>query len=70
MSVFKITFTNNRPISCSMIVEGFLKGEYTYEFSKDTLIHALINAHNQAEAMKISEEIAAMFLASKKATTL
>lgn len=70
MSVFKITFINNRPISCSMIVEGFLKGEYTYEFSKDNLIHALINARTEAEAMKISEDIVAKFLAGKKVTAL
>jgi hypothetical protein len=61
MKVYKITYVNNAPISCRLVTDRVIEGAYTYEFNKDNLIFAFVNADDEREALEISKFISAKF---------
>jgi hypothetical protein len=61
MDLFKVTYVNNKPFSCSLVMGKILAGKYTYEFINQTLIYAFINATNEEQAMEVAAEIVVKF---------
>jgi hypothetical protein len=57
MDLFKVTYVNNKPFSCSLVMGKSLNGKYTYEYLNQTLIYAFINATDEEQAMEMAAEL-------------
>jgi hypothetical protein len=59
MSIFKVVFANNEPISCKEIPDGLvLDGNHQYVHTNGKLIYAIIKADSESDVMeKVAEMI-------------
>ena len=57
MNIYKLIFANNDIISCDLLPNVALGKEYYYEHDKGKLIHILLRAESEADALAKSDKI-------------
>jgi hypothetical protein len=62
MQVYKITFSNNEVLACTLFYGRDIEGQYSCEHHNGYLIYALVKASSEEEALKISQKIIVKFL--------